>query len=84
MNIALWILQVLLALHTAMGAVWKLSHSEQTVASLSALPHALWLGLSGLEVLAAGVVNAASPPRMRRQVPGPLPPIRGRRGSDAR
>lgn len=53
MNIALWILQVLLAMHTAMGAVWKLSHSEQTVASLAALPHAVWLGLSGLEVIAA-------------------------------
>lgn len=49
MNIVLWILQVLLALHTAMGAVWKFSNSEQT-ASLQALPHAVWLGLSVLEL----------------------------------
>lgn len=53
MNIVLWILQVLLALHTVMGAVWKFSHSEQTVPSLKAIPHAVWLGLSGLELLCA-------------------------------
>jgi xanthine/uracil/vitamin C permease (AzgA family) len=51
MNIALWVLQVLLALHTAMGAVWKLSNSEQTVPSLSALPHGVWLSLSIVELL---------------------------------
>jgi hypothetical protein len=40
MNILLWILQILLALHTAMGAVWKFSHSaEQTMPSLKAIPH---------------------------------------------
>lgn len=53
MNVSLWILQVLLALHTAMGALWKWSASEQAVPSLRALPHALWLGLSGVEVLCA-------------------------------
>lgn len=52
MNIALWVLQVLLALHTLMGAVWKFSNSEQSVGSLKAIPHALWLGLSGIEILA--------------------------------
>lgn len=52
MNLFLWILQVLLALHTAMGAVWKLSNSEQT-AGLTALPHGVWMGLCGLEVVAA-------------------------------
>lgn len=51
MNILLWVLQVLLALHTAMGAVWKLSNSEQTVPSLSAIPHGVWLTMSGLELL---------------------------------
>lgn len=49
MNILLWVLQVLLALHTAMGAVWKFSNSEQA-ASLQALPHAVWLGLGVLEL----------------------------------
>lgn len=53
MNILLWTLQILLALHTAMGAVWKFSHSEQTVSSLSALPHAVWMALIGVELLCA-------------------------------
>jgi hypothetical protein len=51
MNIFFWILQVLLALHTLMGAVWKFSNSEATVASLAVIPHFLWLGLAGLEIL---------------------------------
>lgn len=53
MNILLWILQVLLALHTGMGAVWKYSNSEQKVPSLAAIPHGLWLALGVLELLAA-------------------------------
>jgi hypothetical protein len=53
MNIILWVLQALLAFHTAMGAVWKFSHSEQAVPSLKAIPHAVWLGLSGVELLCA-------------------------------
>jgi hypothetical protein len=52
MNIFLWILQILLALHTLTGAVWKFSHTaEQTMASLSAIPNALWMAMSGLEIL---------------------------------
>ena len=50
-NIFIWILQILLAVHTAIGAVWKFSNSEQSVTSLQALPHTLWLGLSGIELL---------------------------------
>jgi hypothetical protein len=50
-NILLWVLQILLALHTAAGAVWKLSNSEQTVPSLSAIPHGAWLAMSVLELL---------------------------------
>lgn len=53
MNILLWILQVLLALHTTVGAVWKFSNAEQTVPSLSVLPHVVWLALSILELLCA-------------------------------
>lgn len=53
MNIVLWVLQVLLALHTLMGAVWKVSNSEQTVPVLSAIPHGGWLALIGVEVLCA-------------------------------
>jgi peptidoglycan/LPS O-acetylase OafA/YrhL len=51
MNILLWILQVLLALHTIVGAVWKVSNSEQTVPSLSAIPHGAWLAMIGIELL---------------------------------
>jgi hypothetical protein len=50
-NILLWVLQVLLALHTVAGAVWKFSNSEQTVPSLSAIPHGLWLAMSVFELL---------------------------------
>jgi len=53
MNILFWTLQVLLALHTATGAFWKISNSEQSVPSLSAIPHPMWLALIGLEVLCA-------------------------------
>lgn len=51
MNILLWVLQILLALHTVAGAVWKFSNSEQTVPSLSAIPHGVWLGLIVFELL---------------------------------
>jgi hypothetical protein len=51
MNILLWVLQILLALHTIIGAVWKFSNSEQTVESLSAIPHAVWIVLSIIELL---------------------------------
>jgi hypothetical protein len=51
-NIFLWILQVLLALHTIMGAVWKFSHSaEETMPSLKAIGQGPWLAMSGFELL---------------------------------
>jgi hypothetical protein len=52
-NVLLSILQILLALHTALGAVWKSSNSEQTVPSLGAIPHGLWVSMIGLELLCA-------------------------------
>src|SRR5882724_12325568 len=51
MNILLWALQILLALHTGAGAVWKFSNSEQTVPSLKAIPHGVWLAMIGVELL---------------------------------
>ena len=52
MNILLWILQVLLALHTAMGAAWKFSHSaEQTMPSLNAIPHGAWRAMGVFELI---------------------------------
>ncbi len=53
MNLALWVLQVVVALHTLMGAAWKVSNAESQVPSLAALPHVVWTGLGGLEVVAA-------------------------------
>jgi hypothetical protein len=53
MNAFLWVLQILLALHTATGAVWKLSHSEHTVPSLAALPHGVWLAMAVVELVCA-------------------------------
>lgn len=70
MNVLLWILQVLLALHTAVGAVWKFSNSEQTIPSLQALPHGVWLGLSVFELLCAlGLVLPALRKRLSFLVP---------------
>ncbi|MBX3032976.1 MAG: DoxX family protein [Bdellovibrionaceae bacterium] len=51
MNILLWILQAILAFHTTAGAIWKFSNSEQSVPSLSAIPHTVWLGMAVLEIL---------------------------------
>ena len=51
MNIFLWVLQILLAIHTLMGSTWKFFNSERTVPSLSAIPHGLWLALSAIELL---------------------------------
>ena len=57
MNILLWVLQFLLAVHTAIGAAWKFANSEQTVPSLSAIPHGAWLAISVVELAcAAGLV----------------------------
>jgi len=49
-NLLLWILQIVLALHTVMGAVWKLSHSVESVPSLTALPRGVWRTLSAVEL----------------------------------
>ncbi|MET3791426.1 DoxX family protein [Aquamicrobium terrae] len=51
MNIVLWVLQILLAVHTAIGAVWKFSNPAQTMPSLSAIPPGVWLGMSVVELL---------------------------------
>lgn len=51
MNILLWVLQILLALHAVIGAMWKFSNSEQTVPALQAIPHGVWLAMGVLELL---------------------------------
>ncbi len=52
MNVLLWVLQGLLAVHTAIGAVWKFSHSApETMPSLAAIPSWVWLAMSGMELV---------------------------------
>ncbi|TWT55503.1 DoxX family protein [Allorhodopirellula solitaria] len=54
MNILLWGLQILLALHTAMGAVWKFTNSvDQTMPTLNAIPNPLWIAMGGFELVLA-------------------------------
>jgi hypothetical protein len=69
-NALLWILQVLLAMHTTMGAAWKVTNSEQLVPPLAVIPHGVWLALSGLEVLCSvGLVAPAFGRRFARLAP---------------
>ena len=57
MNIVLWTLQILLALHTALGGLWKFSNPVQTmVPSLAALPPNAWLALGVAELVLAGAL----------------------------
>jgi uncharacterized membrane protein len=54
MNILFWTLQVLLALHTAMGGVWKFTNPVQTaVPTLGAIPNGAWIALGVVDLLAA-------------------------------
>lgn len=70
MSIVLWILQALLALHTAIGAGWKLFNSEQAVPTLAAIPSAAWMALIPLELLCAiGLVIPAVAPSLAWLVP---------------
>jgi hypothetical protein len=70
MNMLLWVLQILLALHTLMGALWKLTSSEQTVSSLKAIPHEVWLALMAFELLCAlGLLLPAYSKRLSKLVP---------------
>jgi xanthine/uracil/vitamin C permease (AzgA family) len=52
-NFTLWTLQILLALHTAVGAIWKSSNTENYMPSLAAIPHGLWVGMIVVELLCA-------------------------------
>ncbi len=53
MNALLWTLQILLALHTAVGAVWKWKSPPGTMPSLAAIPESIWLGMSDAELTCA-------------------------------
>ncbi|WP_324752024.1 DoxX family protein [Roseovarius sp. Pro17] len=70
MNIILWILQALLALHTAIGAGWKLLNSEQSIPTLTAIPHGVWMVLIPFELICAmGLVVPAIAPSLGWLVP---------------
>ena len=53
MNVFVSILQILLALHTAVGAIWKSSNSERTMPSLAAIPHGVWQAMVVAELICA-------------------------------
>jgi hypothetical protein len=53
MSIGLWIVQVLLAAHTAMGAVWKVNHGPKAVPALRMIPKPVWLAMAAGEVACA-------------------------------
>jgi hypothetical protein len=46
-------LQILLALHTALGAAWMSSNSEKTMPSLGAIPDGVWQSMTVLQLLCA-------------------------------
>ena len=75
MNIVLWILQILLALHTVVGAVWKFSNSEQAVPSLNAIPHGAWLAMSVFELLCSVGLILPALHRPRGVLRGILAPV---------
>ncbi|MCD6023802.1 MAG: hypothetical protein K0Q91_718 [Fibrobacteria bacterium] len=57
MNVLLWILQGLFALHTLMGAIWKFANpAKSAIPTLAAIPHGLWITISVLELLAAAAL----------------------------
>lgn len=52
MNIVLWVLQILLSIHTLTGAIWKFSNSpEKTMPSLKSIPLGIWQAMSVFEIL---------------------------------
>lgn len=52
MNVTLWILQVFLALHTIIGAIWKFSNpAKKAIPSLKAIPHSVWISMCIIELV---------------------------------
>ncbi len=71
LNVPLWILQILLALHTAVGAIWKSSNPESIVPSLASIPHSVWTAMIVVELFCAiGLIAPAFNKRFAA-----LPPI---------
>lgn len=56
MNIALWVIQVLIAFQSVSGGVWRITNYQQAarqIASVQALPVGGWMALGGFEILCA-------------------------------
>jgi len=53
MNISLWIIQILFALHTGIGAFWKLGNAESMAPMFPMIPLQAWLVVSVIEFAAA-------------------------------
>lgn len=52
MNIFLKVLQVLISLHTLIGAIWKFFNTaEQTMPSLKIIPNIAWVGMGVFEII---------------------------------
>ncbi|MFO0582630.1 MAG: hypothetical protein U0229_10175 [Anaeromyxobacter sp.] len=70
MDVFLKVVQVLLALHTAMGAAWKFTTPVTAVPSLAALTQGGWVGLGVVELLlAVGLVLPGRSPALARAAP---------------
>jgi hypothetical protein len=70
MNVLLWVLQVVLALHTAMGAMWKLSNFPR---SLRAIPSGVWHAMSVAELVCVVALLLPAIPAFRRRLGGLVP-----------
>lgn len=53
MHILLSVLQILVGLHTLIGALWKFTNSAQAIPSLSMISSEVWVALSIFEILCA-------------------------------
>lgn len=51
MNIFLWVIQALLALHTLIGAIWKFMNSSQVLPFENAIPPMGWMLLGVVEIV---------------------------------
>lgn len=58
MNIFLWIVQILLAIHTALGAFWKFSNPVEAMPTLQEISYNGWIALSVAELVCVVVLFA--------------------------
>lgn len=71
MNLILWIVQILFAIHTGIGAFWKLGNAESLAPMFPMIPLAVWTVISILEFV---VVLTLLAPLLKRSL-GKYTPI---------